>query len=67
MLPFRYIKSLDEYLISFYERAIPLARLEAELAKVNAAFEQEWAEGTYPGWEVEEESESSALFCVACM
>jgi splicing factor 3A subunit 3 len=63
-----YVQSLHDYLVDFYKRALPLENLDAELVKVDAAFEHEWQAGTLPGWEKDDEGESSsALFCVACM
>lgn len=62
-----YVQSLHDYLISFYQRAIPLENFDADLTKVDGAFEHEWQAGTLPGWEKDEEGESAGQFCVACM
>ncbi|KAG0577495.1 hypothetical protein M758_5G153600 [Ceratodon purpureus] len=46
-----YLKSLTNYLLSFFERTQPLQDIDKIFAKVDAEFEERWNAGTVQGWE----------------
>jgi splicing factor 3A subunit 3 len=46
-----YLKSLTDYLLSFFERTQPLQDVQKIFAKVDAEFEERWNAGTVQGWE----------------
>ncbi|XP_044479793.1 splicing factor SF3a60 homolog [Mangifera indica] len=50
-----YMENLLEYLIYFFQRTEPLQDLDRIFSKVVADFEEQWANGTIPGWNNEGE------------
>ncbi|KAJ4705844.1 splicing factor 3A subunit 3-like [Melia azedarach] len=48
-----YMEKLLEYLIYFFQRTEPLQDLDRIFSKVVVDFEEQWTNGTVPGWEKE--------------
>ncbi|OCF75015.1 splicing factor 3A subunit 3 [Kwoniella mangroviensis CBS 8886] len=48
-----YVQTLYNYLLSFFERALPLVNVQAKLKEEEEKFKNDWAEGKVPGWEAE--------------
>ncbi|CAK9151619.1 unnamed protein product [Ilex paraguariensis] len=46
-----YLEKLLEYLIYFFQRTEPLQDLDRIFSKVITEFEEQWANGSVPGWE----------------
>lgn len=52
----RYLEALAEYVHGYLLRVKPLFDLDNELHKVEKEFENDWQQGTFPGWSKETES-----------
>ncbi|XP_031260104.1 splicing factor SF3a60 homolog isoform X1 [Pistacia vera] len=50
-----YMENLLEYLIYFFQRTEPLQDLDRIFSKVEADFEEQWANGMIPGWDNEDQ------------
>ena len=50
-----YVQTLYNYLVSFFERALPLIDIQQKLKEWEATFESSWTSGSVEGW-----SESSS-------
>lgn len=64
-----YVKSLYAYLVSFFERALPLVDLKAKIAEEEASFEKAWAAGEVKGWGEAGSSsklEGNGIWCPYC-
>ncbi|XVF69735.1 hypothetical protein PTKIN_Ptkin11bG0105600 [Pterospermum kingtungense] len=48
-----YMENLLEYLIYFFQRTEPLQDLDRIFSKVEAEFEEQWADGQVQGWQKE--------------
>ncbi|KAJ3670905.1 hypothetical protein LUZ60_008331 [Juncus effusus] len=57
-----YLEHVMDYLIHFLERTQPLTDLEKIFSKIESEFEEQWADGTVPGWENKEEKETKSSF-----
>nr|XP_019050393.1 splicing factor 3A subunit 3 [Kwoniella bestiolae CBS 10118]OCF29323.1 splicing factor 3A subunit 3 [Kwoniella bestiolae CBS 10118] len=51
-----YVQTLYNYLLSFFERALPLVNVQAKLAEEEEEFKKDWADGKVAGWEAESSS-----------
>ena len=52
----KYLETLVEYLHGYMLRVKPLFDVDKELEKVEKEFENDWQQGTFPGWPKETES-----------
>ncbi|ORY22495.1 hypothetical protein BCR39DRAFT_551420 [Naematelia encephala] len=55
-----YVQTLYNYLLSFFERALPLMNLQSKLEEEGAKFEQQWTDGQVAGWELDVGSKAKA-------
>lgn len=67
-----YAQTLYSYLLSFFERALPLVDIQAKVSEEEEKFEELWKEGKVEGWDGEAESSSAAkpaaegIWCKYC-
>ncbi|OCF31700.1 splicing factor 3A subunit 3 [Kwoniella heveanensis BCC8398] len=55
-----YVQTLYNYLLSFFERALPLVNVQAKIKEEEEKFQAAWEAGQVPGWEAASSSKSQA-------
>ncbi|WVF65778.1 hypothetical protein IAT40_000512 [Kwoniella sp. CBS 6097] len=55
-----YVQTLYNYLLSFFERALPLVNVQAKIKEEEEKFQVAWEAGQVPGWEAASSSKSKA-------
>ncbi|WVQ79096.1 hypothetical protein IAT38_001190 [Cryptococcus sp. DSM 104549] len=68
-----YVQTLHNYLLSFFERALPLLNVQAKVKELEKAFEAAWEAGQVEGWESAsgskgkaQENSGEGLWCQFC-
>jgi len=68
-----YLETLFKYLLNFFRNSKPLADHSKLLEEMNGKFEEEWSNGTMPGWEEEIKKvraqmsqDEKTLYCLPC-
>lgn len=68
-----YVQTLYTYLVSFFDRTLPLINVHTQIRQEEEQFEAAWAAGQVEGWQSESGKQSSAapagegIWCPYCM
>ncbi|WRT65712.1 uncharacterized protein IL334_002660 [Kwoniella shivajii] len=55
-----YVQTLYNYLMSYFERALPLVNIQAKIKEEEEKFKSAWEAGQVQGWEAESSTKSKA-------
>jgi splicing factor 3A subunit 3 len=66
-----YVQTLYNYLVSYFDRALPLTNIHSKIKEEQDKFEAAWTAGEVPGWESEGPKKSAptgeGIWCPFCM
>ena len=65
-----YVQTLYDYLVGFFNRALPLINLQEKLKEEEEKFATEWESNSLPGWEEKKKAAAApvgeAIWCGFC-